>query len=377
MSAKESDEWEGEEYEDEEDFVPGAFEDDDDDEGDDDCYYDDDDEDVEDFPSILQGEMIVDKTKGLCYEKDGAFSLVCKTSTSTGTSNPETPIIGTPLEFGGWIKNPSRWFEFEVTFSKEPLSTDPLELKLLEAQEELQSSRGLSTTKETEENNDRDACFEEKKGPGKTSLKTESSHSLEISAESRSRKDFSPDSKNDSSAKTRDDSHKNATKITEEDDTIVVVSGFQTAGENIDKHTITFRGAYRSSSQSLGGGIHLICSTQVIERGTASATASGAAMSTTSTAATAASKKRNRRTRDDDDDESVEGNSFVAYQELIDLHDDSRLSTEELRKKYYMGRDTNGEERKMHIFDRNGSKRTRDGVGVIAMYRNLLSIIVG
>ena len=43
------------------------------------------------------------------------------------------------------------------------------------------------------------------------------------------------------------------------------------------------------------------------------------------------------------DDDSVDGNAGVEYQELIDLHDDTRLSTEELRKRYYGSGDSKNE----------------------------------
>ena len=46
----------------------------------------------------------------------------------------------------------------------------------------------------------------------------------------------------------------------------------------------------------------------------------------------ASAKKRNR----EGDDDSVDNNNEVDFQELIDLHDEAGLSTDELRRRYYM-----------------------------------------
>ena len=140
MSAKKFDDWEDEEEE--EDFVPEDY---DDEEGDD-CVDDDEDEDdPEGFPSVLQGQFFMDRTKGLCYEQDGSFCLVCKTSIPGRTFPFEAPVIDSPLVFAGWINDPNRWMEFEVIFSKEQMSMDPLQIQLLEAQEQKQLSNGSST----------------------------------------------------------------------------------------------------------------------------------------------------------------------------------------------------------------------------------------
>eukprot|EP00934_Nitzschia_sp_Nitz4_P001825 Nitzschia sp. Nitz4//scaffold23_size168460//125545//126270//NITZ4_002240-RA/size168460-processed-gene-0.234-mRNA-1//1//CDS//3329543698//1825//frame0 len=65
-----------------------------------------------------------------------------------------------------------------------------------------------------------------------------------------------------------------------------------------------------------------------------SAAAAGAAMP---------ARKRTRATRSlDDDEEDDDGDEGVGYNELIDLHDDAGLSTEELRLKYYGGGDGGG-----------------------------------
>ena len=84
-------------------------------------------------------------------------------------------------------------------------------------------------------------------------------------------------------------------------------------------------------------------------------------MAGATTAVAAASSKRDRSGGGDDD--SVEGNVGVAYQEVIDLHDDTRLSTEELRKRYYGSGDNNkGEYGKMDSVDNKRLKGT-DGKG--------------
>ena len=76
MNAEDFNEWQDEDDESEEDFVPEAYDDEDDDSDDDDDDGDDDDDDDDDLPTFLQGDLIMDRAKGLCYLNDGNFSLV-------------------------------------------------------------------------------------------------------------------------------------------------------------------------------------------------------------------------------------------------------------------------------------------------------------
>jgi len=362
MSAKGFDEWEDERDDDEEDFVPGGY----DEEEVDDCVdYDDDEVDLEDFPSILPGEMFVDKAKGLCYEQDGLFSLTCKTSIPAETFTFGAPVMGSPLLFTGWIKDPGSWMEFEVFFSSEPMSTDPLEMKLLEAQEEQFSIIRSETAKNTGDGDD-----DNKKSPAKGNLKVppsypfkESSVSLKDTAEHCNQ---TPPPSNFSvvnSAKAnegkmshvKNPTENHLTQSSARNNMIFVVSGSRIGIDDINDRNITFRGAYRCPSQNSIERIHLICSIQTLD---IPATGSGTAMSVAATSVAATSKKRNRSTIDDDN--SVEENACVAYQELIDLHDDTRLSTEELRQKYYGGGDTKGEDDKIRAVDTKRLKGTYD-----------------
>jgi hypothetical protein len=79
-----------------------------------------------------------------------------------------------------------------------------------------------------------------------------------------------------------------------------------------------------------------------VQTNQASAAASSAASPAKPAAATT-SRKRGRNDEEDEDD----GDDGVGYQELIDLHDDAGLSTEELRRRYYGG-DTGESEAKIH-----------------------------
>lgn len=345
MSAAHLDHWEYEEDDDEEDFVPEDF---DEEEGDDDVDDDDDaEDDPEDFPSVLQGEIFMDRTKGLCYEKEGFFCLVCKTSISAKTFAFDAPVTDSPLVFAGWINDPDHWMEFEVRFSKEPVSEDPLQIQLLEAQDQKQLCTGSSTTTKTGSHYiDGDSM--EKKSPAKGDLKAPPSYSLKErsndcidTARRCSRNDY---------PQNPTESQEHNTKSTVQNNMIFVVSGSQIGSGGKDGSSISFRGSYRCPSTASVDRLHLICPIQTIEGATSTAVAGG------TPAVAAASKKRNRSRTGDDD--SVEGNTGVAYQELIDLHDDTRLSTEELRKRYCGSWGKKEEFEKKHATDNKRLKGT-------------------
>lgn len=341
MSENDNNDWD----EEEEDFVPEEYEDADE-EGDNYDDQDDDGDDPEAFPSLLQGEISMDRTKGLCYEQEGVFCLVCKTSFPAQSFDLDAPVIDTPLVFSGWINDPNRRMEFEVMFSKEPMSNDPLQIQILEAQEKKQVCNGSPTTAKTS-NDFIDDNWMEKKSPAKEALKdpppytsNEKSGSFKASVNEYNPKTSSSNLKAGNAIETSEGktshlefSNKGASTSgnTENDmkctKQIIVVSGSQINNDNIDDSRISFRGAYRCPSKVSMERIYLICPIQT----TVGAKSTSAAGSTAATAV--ASKKRNRSNNHDDD--SVEGGDGVAYQELIDLHEDTRLSTEELRKRYY------------------------------------------
>eukprot|EP00531_Pseudo-nitzschia_arenysensis_P015843 CAMPEP_0116126774 /NCGR_PEP_ID=MMETSP0329-20121206/6503_1 /TAXON_ID=697910 /ORGANISM="Pseudo-nitzschia arenysensis, Strain B593" /LENGTH=369 /DNA_ID=CAMNT_0003620863 /DNA_START=102 /DNA_END=1211 /DNA_ORIENTATION=+ len=338
MSSKNLDDWDDDDEE--EDFVPDDY----DDEGDD---YDDDEEEEHEsggIPSVLEGKLFMDRSKGLCYEQDGVFCLVCKSAVSALNFPAEAPIKDSPLIFAGWINSPTNWLEFEVSFSEEPASDDPLQVQLLESQEQKQSQSRLPTASKTVYKiAEHDGM--QKKSPAKGNLKDPPSYSLEGKSEFNDAQKSSP---KDPTAGEGKASHKGFSKGTPavRGDMVFVISGTQIETSGVDKTKINFRGAYRCPSKASVERLHLICPVEVLDGTQVTAVAAGG------TAAVAAASAKRNTSKGDGDDDSVEGNVGVAYQELIDLHDDTRLSTEELRKRYYgSGDNKKGEYGKMDTVD--------------------------
>jgi hypothetical protein len=330
-----SNEWQDEEEdEEEEDFVPGV---DDEDDGDYDLEEDEEEDDPNAIPSFLEGILFLDPVRGtLCYEQEGVFCLVCQSSMSPKNFDFNAPPTGNPLMFAGWIQNPSNWMEFFVEFSRQPVSDDPLEEKLLKAQEERNAAASLwkscTGSKTSPGGDDPDdvkvaACVSDnmkvppsispndetsKMGPPPSNLKVPPSYSL-----NETKAPPSPDYK----------------------DSLVVITARQIKeGDNDNSRTFTFRGAYRSPVGAAVERLCVISSVQVEEllattAAAAHGTGSGGAVAGTSAAAAASRKRRRSGSRDDDSEER----GGVEYQELIDLHDDAGLSTEELRRRYYGG----------------------------------------
>jgi len=329
--------------EEEEDFVPDDF--DEEEEGVDFVHHDDDEDDPEGFPSILQGQIYMDERKRICYEQDEAFYLVCKNSFPTKAFTLEAPVIDSPLIFVGWIQDPSRSMEFEVVFSKELMSKDPLQIQFLEAQDAILLCKGSSKRMKTDTKYVDDTLMKKKSGNlRKTSLSyslkkssanikdpTRKSKSEVLSSTMKTGNEMEIDERKLSHLKSS--SLARASDVAEIDtkcahqDLIFVVSGSQIGNSPTDCPRISFRGAYRCPSKPFVGRLHLICPIQILDSSTSPSFAGA-----TGTVASAR-KKRTRSTIDDD--EHVEGSEGVGYQELIDLHDDSRLSTEELRNRYY------------------------------------------
>lgn len=347
-------EWqEDDEEEEEDDFIPGA---DDEEDGDYDLEEDDDDDDDPDaVPSFLEGNLFMDMTKRtLCYEQEGSFSLICQTSlpSSNNTFDFRTPPTGHALLFAGWMQNPSNWLEFSVEFSRQPVSGDPMEEKLLKAQEEKDACTAASQETASSGNKKTDEGYDDEeqddgkaasaKNPATTgSLKAPPSYSSNNGEESR--KQSPPTS---SLKAPRSYSLKKGPDAAEKDDSLVIISATQVkdnANDSTDnnKRTITFRGAYRPPGTADVRSLCIISTVQVEEASaaTAAAAAAGACSSSGATAGAvvpaAGSRKRRQSGNDNDDDDSIEARGGVEYQELIDLHDDAGLSTEELRRRYY------------------------------------------
>ena len=225
-----------------------------------------------------------------------------------------------------------------------------IEMKLLEAQEKELPVAGINDNKESlfekKSGNDTldDKWMEGKKTPAKGNLKAPPAYSLIDNG--------------DNVKETIVCGKTNAEKSVR-DDSVFVVSGTQIDNNKKDFRKIEFRGLYRPSSASIKR-LHLICSIQANDGEASSAAMTSGAVAATSVAA-AASKKRNRS--DVDDDDSIGATGGVAYQELFALHDDSRLSTEDLRRKYYGSGDRNEEDTNTKKRASKGTCNTRDDDG--------------
>ena len=308
-----ADEWHNDDddsEEEEEDFMP-----DDDGLGDSDLDAgEEDDENPADIPPFLEGDLFRDPARGgaLCYEQEGVFCLVCQSALPSNIFDFRSPPTGQPLKFAGWIQTPSNFMEFSVEFSRQPASDDPLEEKLLKAQDDKNATAGQQKQSSKASGNLKappsySAKSDEgsQKSPPKSNLKAPPSYSVQEAK-------TDPVNSDDNGA-------------------LVVISAtrVQDGKEGADRN-VTFRGAYRPPSDAAVERLCLISSVQVEE-----ASSGAAAGDAVAPPAAAASRKRRRSAADDDD--SVEGRGGVEYQELIDLHDDAGLSTEELRRRYYGG----------------------------------------
>mmetsp|Transcript_1988 Transcript_1988/g.3567 ORF Transcript_1988/g.3567 Transcript_1988/m.3567 type:complete len:358 (+) Transcript_1988:67-1140(+) len=336
-------EWVDEDDDEEEEFLPGADDDDDD-------AYDpegEEDEDHGDFPTFLEGELVVDKAKGLCYEKVGAFCLVCQTTLPDSVFNFQSPVLDNPLVFAGWIQDPSEWLEFRLVFSRQPASLDPLELKLLKAQEEKKkASDGKKDDALKDTFDDDKEQYKMASHSQQGSLKAPPSYSLEDD----------PAQMKKSSAKASLKSPPNS---------VVVVTASLIKDDREKARRISFRGAYYPPDNPVQS-VYIICAVQMDEESATNPGSNGglpSAVAAASTAAAAPARKRSRSVREDDD--SVEGSGGVEYQELIDLHDDAGLSTEELRRRYYgggSGADNGNEDAKLPAMDKKRMKGQIDSM---------------
>jgi len=236
------------------------------------------------------------------------------------------------LVFAGWIKDPSCWMEFEVFFTKQPMPTDPLEIKLLATQEKQLAEAGIegksvsSPPKKTDTDAIDDNWIEEKKSSAKSNLKAPPLYSSETKGRSKFKESVGDVDKGPETSVVKTSAHTSVkAKADDSIDTVFVMTGTQ-IDNGIDDRKISFRGSYRCQSKASVERLNLICSIHA---------SSPVATTGASSSACAVAASANKRNRSDDGEDSVEANSGVAYQELIDLHDDSRLTTEDLKRKYY------------------------------------------
>ena len=346
MADKYQDHWgdgDDDDDDDEDDFVPGGDDELEDEYVDDD---DDDDDDEEEFPSMLEGKLFRDPSKGmnLCFEQGGVFCLVCQ-DTVPESFQVSSPAVNVPFKFAGWIKSPSTWYEFNVIFSERPETDDPMTLQFLEAQDQLQhggdeeagknNSGGKSTGLEEEEDDDGDF---DQKAPAKPSPSLKEPPS------------YADDGKKAASTA-------EATDTDEKTGFIFCLSATQVGGDkplDDDSKNVTFHGSFRRPRVSAEK-IFIICPVILSTTTTGAAAPAGAAAASASAAPAAAaaasasagatSRKRSRTALDDEDDVScVEEDKGNVLNELIGLHDDAHLTTEQLRAKYY-GRDVSDQKK--------------------------------
>jgi hypothetical protein len=299
MSRKHDDESDAsdEEEEDEGDFVPGM---DDDDDLDDDFEEENLAEDEDD--SFLKGHIYLSDGK-ITFDGE-SFALISEETVSSFSLSE--PALEKPAMFSGTLKDIALKMEVSITKNDQAAKIDPLEQRFLDQQAQVQSS--LETA-----------------GP--------SDSRGSASAKAGDDEDDMDDMKKTASAVSTGDEKKAAVM-----GDVYVFEACQIGYANGTTHKI--RGIFHPlHASSKATRIFLIAFVQTNQ---ASAAASSAASPAKPAAATT-SRKRGRNDEEDEDD----GDDRVGYQELIDLHDDAGLSTEELRRRYYGG-DTGESEAKIH-----------------------------
>jgi hypothetical protein len=277
--------------EDEGDFVPGA---DDDDELDDDFEDENLDDDEEDSP-FLQGDLYLDDGNAIVYDdakhSNQSFRLTSEGSLPASWSLAK-PVLEKPVSFVGWLKDPSLTLKFEVGITKldSSVTIDPLEQRFLEAQQQAQPLLAVEASSDS-------------KPPARA--KGGDSEDDEDVKPASSKAPASPDGK----------------KAALGGDVYVFEGSELTKDKNGNIRKI--RGLFRVPGDKVSR-IFLMSGVQ------ANPAASSSASPAAKAAPAAAARKRGRGEEDDDD-----GDDGVGYNELIALHDDAGLSTEELRRKYY------------------------------------------
>jgi hypothetical protein len=212
-----------------------------------------------------------------------------------------------------------------------------MEEKLLQAQEE----KGQKTKDQMRQPSESASSIEDTdaKRPSSKDFKSPPSYAVDDDSKSPARINVGEDDRGGCSNLKSPPLHsEDANKKEQQQEDLIVLSASQLLNEDSsDKRKITFRGAYRPSGLDVDR-ICVISSVQVQEPTTNTSSSSAAAGSASYAAASASASSRKRgRNACEDDDGSVDGDRGVEYQELIDLHDEAGLSTEELRRRYYGG----------------------------------------
>ena len=276
-------------------------------------------------PPFLEGQLFAKGNSVIQFVGDNFFLI--------GGGNPswslQSPLLEKPVDFAGNLGSDEVTFSVQIT-QQDKATIDPLEAKLLDAQE--QKRKEISANGKKDDNDD--IKKPHLKSPPSYSLKSPPSYSLKAPP-SYSLKE--PPTTGDADSKLLKQPPPGSTVAsTSGGDTVCVMSGVQVESSSSGKIR-NFRGIFYPPSDSKIEKLFLICSLRHLEEEVVVPAAAGAAATTTGPippVAAAAARKRHR-SEEDDDDVGNDGN--VAYQELIDLHDDSRLTTEQLRAKYYGG----------------------------------------
>eukprot|EP00980_Cylindrotheca_fusiformis_P026164 scaffold15472_cov117-Cylindrotheca_fusiformis.AAC.28 len=297
-----SDEEEGE-------FVPGVDEDEDEDDADSNDFDTTSSMD-EPIPTFLQGDFSLDPTDNetIIYKQNGSFCLKSQEKVPPRWSL-QNPLLQEPIRFGGWIGDPTEWIDFHLQISKLH-NIDSMDEKTLKAQHErLLTTQTQDDSKFAQETNGNDH--------GEKICKPPPSSTAKVKAEMKSPPPYSlskaPPSVPHHGIIQPPQSEKSRAQ------NAYSISGLQVEQ---NERCIKFRGVFYAADSGQNE-LFLICSVRVDDGGDGTTNAS-------STASAAAQGSNRKRDRVDD----IAGSNGVDYQELIDLHNEANISTEELKTRY-------------------------------------------
>ena len=272
-----------EEEEDEGDFIPGM---DDDDDLDDD--FEDENLDDQDDDPYLQGHIFLNDDGKIAFHGDDV-SLVSEENapSSFGLSKP---ALENPIVVSGTLKDATMRMEVRITKNDPTATIDPLEQHFLDQQAVKQEKLSAGIKPGDEEADEDDNTKPEPKismGDGKKAAAVGD---------------------------------------------IYVFQACQ-IGTDPNGWTQKIRAVFHALPDTSSATRLYLMAVVRTSQAAAHSSASAAAAPPAKPASAAASRKRGRLDEEDEDD----GDDGVGYQELIDLHDDAGLSTEELRRRFYGG----------------------------------------
>lgn len=283
-----------EDDDDDDDFHPG-FEDEDDDFSDDEG--DECEEEIDEIPPFLQGYLMAESTdtQTILFREHGTFCLKSEGKIPVGWSLYK-PLLAIPVSFKGWIRDPTKNMNFKVQIVEQEID-DSLDEKLLQAQREKLTS--TATPRSEKEGQKKSAsCLslvdKDRKAPPDVSTKCPPLKPAKLPFR----------------ASVLEGKVKSKTYS-------IVGSAFD------EQRYVSFRGVFCPATTAEDK-VFIICPTK-LENG---AKQDGTRANPTHDPAAAAKRKR------EDDDEDP-GRFKIDYQELIDLHEDARLSGLELRKRHW------------------------------------------